>query len=107
MSQLALRKLTDCTARDDLGEEYTFTELFDFSEETIDALAAELGVEGDCEFVGMTIKAGNNCEAGVLRNQTMGEGEIVFGDIEGDYGKLNKFNYVVEATEVMDDFLMA
>ena len=31
--------------RDGLGEEYTSTEPFDFPEETIDALAAKIGVE--------------------------------------------------------------
>jgi hypothetical protein len=92
----------------DLEQEYTSTGQFDFSAEAINALLAEeFEFEEDCDFVGMTIKAGNNFEEGFERNQTMGEGEIVFGDIDGDYGKLNKFDYVVEATDVIDDFLMA
>ena len=97
---------------DELAEEYASTELLDINEDTVDALAIECGIASDaddCSFIGMTIKAGNNRETEIdgqtlKPNQTGGEGEIIFGSIEGDYGKQLKPECTVQATDwIVDD----
>ncbi len=85
---------------------FNSTEDFIFSEEKMDAFAASLGLVDDFTFVGMTIKAGNNREDGFRPNQANGEGEIIFGDIMDDYGKLNKTTISVDAADYLDDFLI-
>lgn len=95
---------------DELPEEYTSTEFLDFSEETILDLAVDCGIEGDCDFVGMTIKAGQNQEEGFARNEIGGEGEIIAIDeatVRENYGKQNKPEWTVSAEDVIDDFLIS
>ncbi len=82
------------------------TEDFIFSEDSMDAFAASLGLVDDFSFVGMTIKAGNNREDGFRPNQANGEGEIIFGDIMDDYGKLNMNTISVDAAIYLDEFLI-
>jgi len=88
---------------------YKTTAPFDFSEATIEALAATLIADFDADewtFAGMTLKAGNNFEAGFAKNQTQGEGQILFGDIIGDYGKLNMTHISVDACDVLSDYFL-
>ena len=82
--------------------------MFDFSEATIADLALnECGLDlADCDFVGMTLKAGNNAEDGYSPQQAAGEGEIIFGDIEEDYGALNRPDCEILAENVIDDLMV-
>jgi hypothetical protein len=90
---------------DDLDEEFFSTESFDFSAENVEAFAAEECGLDDCTFVGMTIKAGDNAEEGFSPLEAAGEGEIVFGDIESDYGAANRPDCEPFATDVIDVFV--
>lgn len=88
----------------DLNFEFKSTESLNFSAEVVEALADSCGLE-DCDFIGMTIKAGNNKETD-LGVKSKGEGEIIFGDIEDEYGAYNKIDCVVYADQVVEDVFL-
>ena len=93
-----------------LFDEFMSTAAFDFSQETVQVLATDCGL-GDCDFVGMTIKAGNNYEDSFKKKDTDGEGEMIdFGVVDGlledHYGKQNDIDCTVDAAEVLHDFFL-
>ena len=91
---------------DDLGTEYKSTEMIDVTTDNVEEFVAEMCGLDDCDFIGLTIKAGNNREDGFRPNQANGEGEIVFGDILGEYGRQNDFDCVVQASDVFADYFL-